>query len=103
VPDYVTFRVRLHLELSGLVPGSYAFHDGALTILPQATSFPEVPTLTALTVSSLFLTFAPALIMMKLQGTLMDAERRSALQSWQLRQLLPDEASALAGAGAGPR
>jgi hypothetical protein len=36
--------------------------------------------------------------MMKLQRTLIDAERRSVLQTWHLRQLLPDEARALAGA-----
>ncbi|MCC6558461.1 MAG: hypothetical protein IT372_36450 [Polyangiaceae bacterium] len=85
------------MELAGVAPSSYSFHGGQMTILSQAASLPEIPTLIGLTASNLVLTLAPALMAMRLQRTLMAADRRSVTQAWQLRQLLPDEASALAG------
>ncbi len=82
----------LVLELLGIIPRSYAFENGALVILPQGVPFPEIPTLCALTFGTLFLIVAPAMIMGRVQLALRDAETRSAMQAWHLRQLLPEEA-----------
>jgi serine/threonine-protein kinase len=81
-------------DLAGLVAPSYAFHDGAMTILPRAVTFPQVPTLTALIVGCVFMMLVPGLLMGRIQSALRDAEQRSFLQAWQLEQLLPDEARA---------
>jgi eukaryotic-like serine/threonine-protein kinase len=81
-------------ELSGVIPRSYAFQGGVMTILPQAVSLPEGPTLFALTVANLFMILAPGLLMSKLQRTIREAEKQSILQAWHLRQLVPDEARA---------
>src|SRR5262249_30981126 len=82
-----------------IVPRSYAFHvggalDGAMTILPHAVNLSEVPTLCALTIANLFIIAGPARMVGALQRERRDADQRSILQSWHLRQLLPDEASA---------
>jgi serine/threonine-protein kinase len=80
------------VDLAGLVPHAYAFHEGAMTILPRAVTLPEVPTLVALVVGSTFMVIVPGLLMGRMQATLRAAEERSFLQAWHLRQLLPDEA-----------
>jgi eukaryotic-like serine/threonine-protein kinase len=84
--------VPLGLELGGVIPRSYAFQGGNMVIVPQGLSFPELPTLVALTLGSLFLLVAPSVIMGRVQLALRRAEMRSAMQAWHLRQLLPDEA-----------
>ncbi|MDI1437541.1 protein kinase domain-containing protein [Polyangium sorediatum] len=84
--------VPLGLELLGVIPRSYMFQNGTMVILPQGVSLPEVPTLVALTLGSVFLIVAPSVIMGRVQLALREAEMRSAMQAWHLRQLLPDEA-----------
>jgi serine/threonine-protein kinase len=86
-------------ELVGLVPPSYAFHDGAMTILPRAVTLSPFPTMVALLVGSVFMVIAPGVLMGRLQGVLQKAEERAFLQAWRLKNLLPDEA---AGLGQGP-
>jgi serine/threonine-protein kinase len=81
-------------DLSGLVPSSYAFHEGAMTILPRAVTLPEVPTLVALVVGSTFMLIVPGLVMGRIMTTLRAAEERSFVQAWHMRQLLPAEARA---------
>jgi serine/threonine-protein kinase len=82
------------VDLSGLVPPSYAFHDGAMTILPRGVTLPEVPTLVALIVGSTFMVLTPGLLMGRIQRALREAEQRSVLQAWHLRNLLPESAQA---------
>ncbi|MDC0743324.1 serine/threonine-protein kinase [Polyangium mundeleinium] len=84
--------VPLGLELLGIIPRSYMFQNGTMVILPQGVSLPEVPTLVALTLGSVFLIVAPSVVMGRVQLALREAEVRSAMQAWHLRQLLPDEA-----------
>ncbi|MDI1449672.1 serine/threonine-protein kinase [Polyangium sp. 6x1] len=84
--------VPLGLELVGLIPRSYTFQNGAMVILPQGVSLQEMPTLVSLTLGTVFLIVAPSLIMGRVQLALREAEMRSAVQAWHLRQLLPDEA-----------
>jgi serine/threonine-protein kinase len=84
-------------DLFGLVPSSYSFHDGAMTILPRAVTLPEVPTLVALVVGCTFMVTTPGILMGRMMGTLRSAEERAFLQAWHMRQLLPQEARTPAG------
>ena len=88
------FLVPLGLELSGALPPSYSFEGESLRVLSGAARFPEVPTLFALTVAGLFMILAPGLLMGRLQRGLREAELRSLLYAWHLRQLLPEGARA---------
>ena len=82
----------LVLELMDVIPHSYVFENGKMTILPQGLALPETPTLCALTLGTIFLIVAPSVIMGRVQMALRAAETRSAMQTWHLRHLLPDEA-----------
>jgi hypothetical protein len=82
----------LALELLGIIPSSYVFENGKMVIVPQGVLLPELPTLCALTIGTIFLIVAPAVIMGRVQLSLRNAETRSAMQAWHLRHLLPDEA-----------
>jgi serine/threonine-protein kinase len=82
----------LALELLGIIPRSYLFEHGKMVIVPQGLLLPEMPTLCALTLGTIFLIVAPAVIMGRVQMSLRNAETRSAMQAWHLRHLLPDEA-----------
>ncbi len=53
---------------------------------------PLEPTMLALGVAAFMMVLAPGLMMGRQQDALRDAERRSALQTWHLKHLLPDEA-----------
>jgi serine/threonine-protein kinase len=83
------------VEVSGVLPRSYSFHDGVMTILPRALSFPEIPSLIGLTVTALYMLFVPVRMLGRIQTILAGAERRATLQTWQLKQLLPEEAQHL--------
>lgn len=84
--------VPLMLELLDIIPRSYVFENGTMKILAQGVELSEVPTLCALTLTTLFLIVAPAVIMGRVQTALRSAETRSAIQTWHLRHLLPEEA-----------
>ncbi|APR84534.1 Serine/threonine protein kinase PrkC, regulator of stationary phase [Minicystis rosea] len=86
-------------DLFGLVPSSYAFHDGAMTILPRGVTLAEGPTLAALLVGSTFMVIIPGLMMSRMMVALRRAEERTFLQAWHLKQLLPDEARAKGALG----
>ena len=90
----VGLLVPLALDLSGALPRSYAFEGASLRVLSGAARFPEIPTLFALTVAGLFMILAPGLMMGRLQRGLREAELRSLLHAWHLRQLLPEVARA---------
>jgi eukaryotic-like serine/threonine-protein kinase len=84
----------LLLELSGVLPASYAFDAAGMRVLSGATRFPEVPTLFALTIAGLFMILGAGFLMGRIQRGLHEAELRSHLHAWHLRQLLPEEARA---------
>jgi serine/threonine-protein kinase len=82
----------LLLELAGALPRSYAFDAAGMRVIPGAAHFPEVPTLISLTIAGLFMILGAGLLMGRLQRGLGEAELRSHLHAWHLRQLLPQEA-----------
>jgi serine/threonine-protein kinase len=88
----VVVLLAVGIEATALLPPSYEFHDGALTILPRALTHERTQTLVALTLATIFLIGVPSLMMGSLQDALRAAEQRNLLQAWQLRQLSPGAA-----------
>ena len=84
--------VPLALEVSGIIHPSYVFEDGMLCVVPRAVAFARVPTYVFLAVVNLVLVGVAAYFGVTLGAALRRARRRTHLQSWQLRQLLPSEA-----------
>ncbi|MFT3772009.1 MAG: serine/threonine-protein kinase [Minicystis sp.] len=84
------------VEALGLIPRSYVFNGDALTmtIAAHAVRLREVPTMTALSIVGLLMILGPGIMMARQQDVVREAERRSALQAWHLRHLLPAEAQA---------
>jgi serine/threonine-protein kinase len=80
------------VEVFGLVPRSYSFTDGGLTIASGGVTHSQIPTLVGLTVFSLFTIFMPMRLSGRLQGVLREAEQRALVNAWQLGQLLPNRA-----------
>ncbi len=80
------------IEITGVIPRSYAFHEGGMSVIPRAVTLPEVPTLAALTVGSLFMIAMPWVLMERFQEALYKAELRGFLQAYRLKHLLPSEA-----------
>lgn len=79
------------LEWLGILSSSYSFHEGGMSVLPNAVMLPEQATLAGLLVAGLFFAIVPAVIIGNLQDALRDAEKRSLVNMWHLRQLLPEE------------
>jgi serine/threonine-protein kinase len=82
------------VEVLGLIPRSYQFDAGGLsmTIAAHAVRLREVPTMTALTIGAVLMILGPGVMVARQQDVLREAERRSALWAWHLKHLLPDEA-----------
>lgn len=79
-------------EWLGILPASYAFEDGRFIILPQLADLPPVATQATLLFSALAMVVGASLLTVLGRRALVDAERRLMLQTWTLRQLVPDEA-----------
>jgi serine/threonine-protein kinase len=91
------------VEIFGLVPKSYRFLGSEMVIVAHAVDLRETPTLVALTVGAVLMIVGPGVMMARLQDLLREVERRSAMQTWHLRRLLPETAQApVSRAGAAP-
>jgi serine/threonine-protein kinase len=84
----------LVLEWTGVNMPSYAFEGGRLVVLPRALWFPEKPTLVFLLVMNVALLVTAALFVGRFKDALTATENRLYMQTWYLRQLVPDEAQA---------
>jgi serine/threonine-protein kinase len=84
--------VPFALELSGAIRPSYLFEGGMMCVVPRAVEFERVPTYVFLVVVNLVLVAIAAYFGATLGEALRAAHRRTHLQSWQLRQLIPSEA-----------
>ncbi len=82
------------VEVLGLLPRSYTFADGAMTILPRGVTHAEIPTFIGLTVYALFMLVVPMRLSFRLQRLLREAEQRALVNAWQLEQLVPRRARA---------
>jgi tRNA A-37 threonylcarbamoyl transferase component Bud32 len=90
------------LQMTGVLPASYGFREGALVVLPRVTSFPPAGTLAFLFLASVGVVIAPALIATRVRSTLTRAEERLFMQSWMLKHLVPDQARNAASVLPGP-
>jgi serine/threonine-protein kinase len=82
------------LEWLGALAPSYRFANGEMALLPHALELPAAPTqLLLATISAVVVVVGPITIGRIWEG-LLATERRLALQTWQLAQLVPDEARA---------
>jgi len=80
------------LQWLGVLPTSYVFERGVLSIQPVMLSFPAVPTHVFLLVSNVALVITGCAMMARFRNTLTAAEERLHVQAWQLRQMVPEEA-----------
>jgi serine/threonine-protein kinase len=80
------------LQWIGVLPSSYVFEHGALTIEPLMLYFPPIPTHVFLLVSNVALVITGCAMMARFRNTLTAAEERLHVQAWQLRQLVPEQA-----------
>jgi hypothetical protein len=79
------------LEAVRVVPASYRFHAGVMSIVPRMVRFPEVPTLVCLLVGSLLTILSLTTAVSRIRDALSAAERSLQIQAWHLRQLVPDD------------
>lgn len=80
------------LQWAGVLPTSYVFANGAITIAPFMLDFPPVPTHVFLLVSNLLLVITASAMLARIRNTLTGIEQRLHTHTWQLRQLVPDQA-----------
>jgi len=85
-----SFIGPLCLEWLGVLPASYRFEDGVMTVLPQMASLPGLPTAMYLLMSNVMVIITGYIIVTRLRGMLEDAERRVMLHAWHLRMLVED-------------
>src|SRR3970282_235392 len=89
----LAFVVPLGLELAGVLPRSFELVDGTMRILPRMTWVPPGATLTYLVVATLATIVVASVYAARFHEKLGEIEKRLHLHAWQLRQLVPDEAS----------
>jgi serine/threonine-protein kinase len=77
------------LQLSGLVPPSYAVEPGSIRILSNLIEFRPIPAMLLLAVGSAFTLVAAVYSVGRAAESLTAAERRNFAQAWRLRQMLP--------------
>jgi tRNA A-37 threonylcarbamoyl transferase component Bud32 len=84
--------VPLGLELVGLLPPSYAFRDGAMLILPRMHAFSPTATMIFLSYIALSHIISVSVLLGRLNQARIDAIVAAHKQSWQLKQLVSDDA-----------
>ncbi len=81
--------VPLVLQYAGVLPTSYTFDGGAITIHPIVAAFRPANTMVSLALVTFVQLMLPSVLINRAVDSLVDAERRSFAQAWRLRQLLP--------------
>ena len=82
----------LLLEWTGALPPSYAFRDGQMIVSSQMFTLAAGPTITLLLLSSTLLLLIAGWSIRRIRNALTEAEERLAVQAWQLRHLVPEQA-----------
>ncbi len=88
----LAFAVPAVGQWAGWLPSQYLFEHGNIVIVPAMLSFSPVPTHVFLLASNLGLIITASVILARFRDTLSGVERRLHVQTWQLRQLVPEEA-----------
>ena len=87
-----TVLVPLALELSGLLPRSFAMHEGTVVLYPRLVSFETQAVVALGGVGSAALVATPAILVSVIRDAAVRAERRAFVQIWHLQRFLPDQA-----------
>ena len=77
------------LQVFGVMPPSYAFHDGIIEIRPILEDFPARYAPWGLSIVTAAQLVLPALLVTRAVDGLVAAERTNFAQAWRLKQLLP--------------
>jgi predicted Ser/Thr protein kinase len=80
------------LQALGVLPASYVFAHDSIVIMPLMLGFPPVPTQVFLLVNSLALIVAASVMLARVRNVLTGIEERMYVHTWQLRQLVPEQA-----------
>ncbi len=81
------------LQVTGVLPAPYAFQNGNMIVLPGVTNLAEAPALTFLILTSAQTLIIPAFMVGRAVTSLTEAERRLFLHAYNMRHLVPDEAT----------
>jgi serine/threonine-protein kinase len=84
--------VPLALELVGLLPPSYEFRDGYMLVLPRMHDFSPGATLLFLSYVGLGHIISISVLMGRLNESRLAAIQKLQKQTWQLKQLVSDDA-----------
>ena len=88
----VAVFVPLLLEHFGVLPRAYTFDGDVITVHPFVARFTPAPTAVSLVIVTFVQLALPSVILNRSIDALVDAERRSFVQAWRLRHLLPSRA-----------
>jgi hypothetical protein len=83
----VALVVPLLLEVVGVVPASYRFEDGVITVLPQLNEIPRDLSIAVLFGASLLALIVPCVFIAKLRSELTALQVQQIQQAWQFRRV----------------
>lgn len=81
--------VPVALQLTGVVPSTVGFPEGAMQLSPRMVAYPELPTTVLLLFSALFIVIVPSTLVGRAVEALRVAQKHRVLQSHRLRSMLP--------------
>ena len=81
--------VPFALQWFGVIPSSFAFHDGIIEIRPIMENFPPLYTPWGLCLVTAAQLVLPAILVSRAVEAIVAAERKNFAQAWRLKQLLP--------------
>jgi len=79
-------------EATGLMPASYSFEEGRMTVTPVMVQFHPLALRTYLFLSSLGVVLVPSFVLGRYRVALEKTEEEAFLSAWNVRHLLPGEA-----------
>jgi serine/threonine-protein kinase len=91
VMNCLAIAVPAALQLSGVVPASFAVSNDAITVAPVMLSFPPVPTHVFLVVACVTLVIIASAMIARFRNVVTRVEEHLHVQAWQLRQLVPEQ------------
>jgi serine/threonine-protein kinase len=92
VLNCLAIAVPAALQALGVLPASYLFSGGAIAIQPVMLAFPPLPTQAFLLVNTLSLIVAASVMLARVRNLLTGIEEQMYVHTWQLRQLVPEQA-----------
>jgi serine/threonine-protein kinase len=87
--SFASVFVPFALQMFGVIPPSYALHDGIIEVRPLMEYFPAAYTLWGLAIVTAAQLVFPAILVARAVEALVAAERKNFAQAWRLKQLLP--------------